>query len=50
MGGKVAGFFTLALIGVIIADVLANPKGVAAFGTQANNVLKSTYRAMLGKA
>lgn len=50
MGGKVAAFATLALVGVIIADVLIHPQGVKAFGSAVNTTLKSTYSAMLGKA
>ena len=50
MGGQIFGFLTLAVIGVIIADVLIHPTGVQAFGGQANKGLSNTYTALLGKA
>ncbi len=50
MGGRVFGFLTLAVIGVIIADVLIHPKGVQTFGHQANKGLSNTYTALLGQA
>lgn len=50
MGGRVFGFLTLAVVGVILADVLIHPEGVKAFGGQANKGLANTYTALLGKA
>lgn len=50
MGGRVFGFLTLAVIGVIVADILIHPRGVNAFGAQANKGLANTYSALLGKA
>lgn len=40
---------TLAFAGVILADILANPQGVNAGGTQLNNILGTTFGAMLGR-
>lgn len=40
---------TLAFAGVILADILANPAGVNAGGGQLNNILSTTFGAMLGK-
>jgi hypothetical protein len=40
---------TLAFGGVILADILANPAGVTAGGGQLNNILNTTFSAMLGK-
>jgi len=40
---------TLVVTGVIIADVLANPKGVAAAGSALNQTLQTSFNAMLGK-
>lgn len=40
---------TLVLAGIIVADVLANPKGVAAAGTALNQTLSTSFNAMLGK-
>jgi hypothetical protein len=49
-GGGILGVLTLAVIGVIIADVLIHPQGVKAFGNASNTALKNTYTALLGKA
>lgn len=49
MAGSVFAWFTLAAVGVIIADVLAHPEGVKAFGSSANSILNTTFNAMLGK-
>ncbi len=40
---------TLIVTGVIVADVLANPKGVAAAGSALNQTLATSFTAMLGK-
>ncbi|MDR3083686.1 MAG: hypothetical protein LBV60_22685 [Streptomyces sp.] len=39
---------TLALVGVILADMFIHPVGVKAAGNAANGLLSSTYGAMLG--
>lgn len=49
-GGGLLGVLTLAIVGIIIADVLIHPTGVKAFGNASNTALKSTYTALLGKA
>jgi len=43
------GIATLALSGVIIADLLANPQGVKAAGDSLDNILRTTFGAMLGR-
>ena len=48
--GKALAIASLVVVGVVIADALTHPKGVAAFGNSTNNILKSTYSALLGKA
>lgn len=48
-GGGILGVLTLAIIGVIIADVLIHPTGTKAFLNGSNTILKSTYSALLGK-
>jgi hypothetical protein len=48
MAGKFFGFLTLAVVGVIVADVLIHPRGVQAAGGVANSGLRSTYAALLG--
>ena len=39
---------TLALVGVIIADLVIHPDGVRAAGAATNQILSTTYGAMLG--
>ena len=39
---------TLALVGVIIADLMIHPQGVQTAGNATNTILSSTYGAMLG--
>ena len=39
---------TLALVGVIIADLVIHPAGVTAAGNATNQILSTTYGAMLG--
>lgn len=39
---------TLALVGIIIADLVIHPAGTVAAGNAANGLLSSTYGAMLG--
>lgn len=48
-GGGLIGVLTLAVIGVIIADVLIHPQGVKAFGNASNQALRTTFTALLGK-
>jgi len=49
MGGKLVAIATLVVGGIIIADALIHPKGVAAFGNASVGVLRPTYNALLGK-
>lgn len=42
------GLATLALVGVIIADLMIHPQGVQTAGNATNTILSSTYSAMLG--
>lgn len=44
------GIATLALGGVIVADLVANPDGVRAAGAALDSILRTTFGAMLGKA
>jgi hypothetical protein len=49
----VAGIFgalTLALGGVMLADVLIHPEGAKAAGNAIDQILKTTFGAMLGQA
>ena len=39
---------TLTLVGVIIADLVIHPAGVTAAGNATNQILSTTYGAMLG--
>lgn len=39
---------TLALVGVIVADLVIHPAGVQAAGQATNQILATTYGAMLG--
>jgi hypothetical protein len=39
---------TLVVIGVIVADVLTHPKGVAAGGTVLNGILTTSFASILG--
>ena len=47
MRGAVAAF-TLALVGVIAADLVIHPAGTTAAGNALNQILSTTYGAMLG--
>jgi hypothetical protein len=42
------GIATLILSGIIVATLVTNPAGVQAGGTALNNVLATSYAAMLG--
>lgn len=42
------GALTLAMIGVIIADLALHPTALATGGTQINSILKTTFSSMLG--
>lgn len=46
---QIFGALTLAMVGVIIADILIHPSGTQAAGTQLNNTLSTTFGAMLGQ-
>lgn len=48
MGAKLAGAFTLVVIGVIIADILIHPEGTQAAANGVTNILTPTYSALLG--
>lgn len=45
----VIGLMGLVIIGVIIADIWANPKGTSAAASGMTSVLDPTYNALLGK-
>jgi hypothetical protein len=49
MGGKLLAIATMVVTGVIIADALIHPKGVAAFGNATRGVITPTYAALLGR-
>lgn len=42
------GIATLALTGIIIADLMANPDGVRQAGQSLDAILRTTFSAMLG--
>ena len=44
------GALTLAMIGVIIADLAIHPAALTAGGAQLNTALKTTFSSMLGTA
>lgn len=48
MGGKIAGAFTLVVIGVIIADILIHPTGTQQAANGISSILTPTYSALLG--
>ena len=46
------GFFSIAGLvvgGIILADIIANPAGTTAFGSQIGNIDKINSNALLGK-
>lgn len=50
---RVTGFWSLAgvvILGIILADLIANPEGTKAAGNAVVNLEKPTYNALLGKA
>lgn len=49
MGAKFFGLATLAVMGIIAADVLTHPKGTASAATGVSNILRPTYNALLGR-
>lgn len=44
------GAVTLVLGGIIVADLVANPEGVKQGGAALDQILKTTFGAMLGRA
>lgn len=48
MGSRIAGAFTLVVIGVIIADILIHPEGTKAAANGLSSILTPTYSALLG--
>lgn len=48
MGGKIAGAFSLIVMGVILADILIHPDGTTAAANGVASILTPTYRALLG--
>ncbi|MGH7484001.1 MAG: hypothetical protein ACREMY_00170 [bacterium] len=48
MGSKIAGAFTLVVIGVIIADILIHPTGTQQAANGVAGILTPTYSALLG--
>lgn len=46
--GGVLGFLSLAMLGAIVADLVANPKGTAAGLNGLNALLKTSFSAALG--
>lgn len=48
MGSKLAGAFTLIVMGVIIADVLIHPEGTKQAANGLSSILTPTYSALLG--
>lgn len=48
MGAKIFGLFTLAIGGVIVADILIHPSGTTAAANGVSKILTPTYSALLG--
>ena len=48
MGSKIAGAFTLVVIGIIISDILIHPQGTQAAANGLTSILTPTYSAILG--
>lgn len=50
MGSKIAAGFTLVVLGVIAANILAHPTGTQAAANSISTILAPTYGALLGQA
>ena len=48
MGSRIAGAFTLVVIGIVIADILIHPEGTKQAANGLASVLTPTYSALLG--
>ena len=48
MVGRIAAIASLVVVGVIIADIIANPKGTAAASSGIANIEKPALNALLG--
>lgn len=48
MGAKIAGAFTLVVIGIIVADILIHPEGTKQAANGISSILTPTYSALLG--
>lgn len=48
MGSKIAGAFTLVVIGIIVADILIHPEGTRQAANGVSAILTPTYSALLG--
>ncbi|HWV47408.1 MAG TPA: hypothetical protein VN039_15530 [Nitrospira sp.] len=49
MGAKVVNLFVIIAAGVMLADLVANPKGTAAFFNGIGSIWKTSVNGMLGK-
>lgn len=47
--GRVFSLASLVIVGVIIADILANPEGVTAASAGFNQLASSSFNALLGQ-
>jgi hypothetical protein len=50
MGSEIAKWFSLVVVGVIIADILIHPDGTKAAANGVASILKPSYSALLGTA
>lgn len=48
MGARIAGAFTLIVIGIIVADILIHPEGTKQAANGISSILTPTYSALLG--
>ena len=48
--GRIASIASLVIIGVIIADIIANPTGTAAASAGVTGIVKPSLNALLGKS
>jgi hypothetical protein len=49
MGAKVINLFVIVAVGVMLADMIANPKGTTAFFNGIGDLWKTSTNGMLGK-
>lgn len=50
MGARVVNLFVIVAVGVMLADMIANPSGTKAFFDGIGGIWKSSVNGMLGKS